>query len=164
MKLNDFVLHKHEGGNMTGGMLFNNYFNDNQMPAMLGGAKHDISIPMGLVLYNNKMKNIKSKKHDNDSLLHDINYVGGEPIKASLYDKLLNMYDETKQTRDSPEEESQKQDVPNETQEGGEIIKEDDGNEMNGGVSKKNARKRRKRKSTRKKKIKMKLRNKTRKL
>lgn len=140
LKVDDFILKKNKKGNMTGGMLFNNFFQNNNIPVMVGGGgkknkMNELTIPMGLVLLNEKIKE-KKEKLDLDNLMNNtLDIMETDIVSDSLYDSLLGLYQETKNNKEVSSAESK---------------------------GKKGGKRRKKR--TRKKAIKMKLKNKSRKL
>ena len=159
IEIDDLIFYKNGNNTMTGGMQFNNFLKNNNMPAMIGGSKgatnnmENITIPIGLVLFNNKINDKIKKKYNVDNALNnimthkDVDYIG-----TSLYDKLLNLY-----KGGGNWENDENSDGKSDNKKGE--------NEENGDTKKGGAKRRTKKiKNTRKKKLKIKLKNKTRKL
>jgi len=80
MKKGDFTLYEKKGNIYSLDMQFNNSLRKANLPAMSGGKKSELGVPIGLTLINN---------YTND--FNEENSQYGGVIKGELYDRLLNM-------------------------------------------------------------------------
>jgi len=103
-KNNDFTLYEKNGDIFSLHMKFDNFFRNQNLPAMIGGSKINhknvndgLSVPLGLAMLN---KNIKQEGYQD---IHNRNTenrnLDGGVIKESLYNKLLNLSDSRNQKK-----------------------------------------------------------------
>lgn len=103
-KDNDFTLYEKNGDIFSLHMKFNNFFRNQNLPAMIGGGKKNhlninngLSVPLGLALLN-KQSDIPSYQD-----IHNRNKEGGtmsrDVLKEDMYQKLLNLADSRNQKK-----------------------------------------------------------------
>tara|TARA_Y100000591_G_C21840605_1_gene705352 strand:+ start:389 stop:781 length:393 start_codon:yes stop_codon:yes gene_type:complete len=103
-KDNDFTLYEKNGDIFSLHMKFDNFFRNQNLPAMIGGGKKNhlninngLSVPLGLALLNSQ-KNIPTYQD-----VHNRNKEGGtmnrEVLKEDMYQKLLSLSDSRNQKK-----------------------------------------------------------------
>jgi len=97
-KDNDFTLYEKNGDIFSLHMKFDNFFRNQNLPAMIGGSKSNhknindgLSVPLGLAMLN-KNANTDSYQDIHNRNTENRNLEGGV-IKESLYSKLLSLSD-----------------------------------------------------------------------
>ena len=103
-KNNDFTLYEENGDIFSLHMKFNNFFRNQNLPAMVGGGKRNhlninngLSVPLGLALLN--------KQGDTTGYqdIHNRNREGrnldGGVLKEDIYSKLLSLADSRNQKK-----------------------------------------------------------------
>ena len=103
-KDSDFTLYEKNGDIFSLHMKFNNFFRNQNLPAMIGGGKKNhlninngLSVPLGLAMLN-KQLDIPSYQD-----IHNRNKEGGTMnngvLKEDMYQKLLNLADSRNQKK-----------------------------------------------------------------
>jgi len=103
-KDNDFTLYEKNGDIFSLHMKFDNFFRNQNLPAMIGGSKSNhkninegLSVPLGLAILN-KNSNTESYQDIHNRNTENRNLEGGV-IKESLYNKLLSLSDSRNQKK-----------------------------------------------------------------
>ena len=103
-KDNDFTLYEKNGDIFSLHMKFDNFFRNQNLPAMIGGSKSNhkkmndgLSVPLGLAILN-KNSNSESYQDIHNRNTENRNLEGGV-IKESLYSKLLSLSDSRNQKK-----------------------------------------------------------------
>jgi hypothetical protein len=97
-KNNDFTLYEKDGDVFSLHMKFNNFFRNQNLPAMVGGGKkghlninNGVSVPLGLAMIN-KRNDLPGYQDIHNRNLEGRSMDGGI-IKESMYSKLLHLVD-----------------------------------------------------------------------
>ena len=101
-KNNDFTLYEENGDIFSLHMKFNNFFRNQNLPAMVGGGNHlninnGLSVPLGLALLNKQADT--AGYHDIHNRNKGSRNLDGGVLKEDIYSKLLSLADSRNQKK-----------------------------------------------------------------
>jgi len=102
-KNNDFTLYEENGDIFSLHMKFNNFFRNQNLPAMVGGGKNHLninnglSVPLGLALLNKQGDT--AGYHDIHNRNREGRNLDGGVLKEDIYSKLLSLADSRNQKK-----------------------------------------------------------------